>query len=220
MMNNKFNRIYLKLYDSFGRQHWWPARTKLEIIVGTVLTQNTSWKGVEKAIINLIKNRLLSLKSLSNVDVSKLANLIKPAGYFNLKAKRLKNIIEFFKQNYKGSLVNAKGIKTPELREQLLSINGVGPETADSILLYAFMRPIFVVDAYTKRIFSRLKILPSDSSYDFIQNLFMKNLKPNTYLFNEYHALIVKLGKDYCKKNNPRCNECPVRGENKGSCNY
>ena len=213
MKNKRLKVIYRKLYKSFGKQHWWPARTKLEVIIGAVLTQNTSWSNVERAIINLQKDNLLSFKNLCRVKKKKLALAIKPAGYFNIKAKRLKNVLEFFKNYYKGKLVNVDRVSTTILRQQLLGINGVGPETADSIILYAFNRPVFVVDAYTKRIFNRLDIISQDASYEEIQELFMKSLARQTKLFNEYHALIVKLGKDFCQKKKPRCSECPLLSE-------
>ncbi len=183
------------------------------MIIGAVLTQNTAWANVEKAVRNLKNNRFLSLGRLSKIKISTLAGLIRPAGYFNIKAKRLKNVIDFIQQRYKGNLRNMQKINTPELRKQLLGINGVGPETADSILLYAFDKPIFVIDAYTKRIFSRLNIVPDSYGYDELQSRFMNNLNVNVDLFNEYHALIVQLGKDYCKKSKPKCSECPIRDE-------
>lgn len=213
MRDEKIIRIYKKLYNFFGKQYWWPAKTKLEVIVGAMLTQNTAWPNVRKAIGNLKTHRLLSLEKLDRIKIDRLASLIKPAGYFNLKARRLKNLLGFIEEHYRGNLRNMQRIDTHRLRDQLLNVNGVGPETADSILLYAFEKPIFVVDAYTKRIFSRLKMIPSDSSYDEIQKLFMENLVLKECLFNEYHALIVKLGKDYCKKNKPKCDECPIKDE-------
>lgn len=213
MKNKKLTEIYKKLYNYFGKQHWWPAKTKLEVIIGAMLTQNTSWSNVEKAIANLRKNKLLSFKRLSKIEINKLATLIKPAGYFNIKAKRLKNLLKFIQTRYQGNLGNMGKIKTKELREDLLNVNGVGAETADSILLYAFDKPVFVIDAYTKRIFSRLKMMTLDSTYDKAQDLFMDNVSCSTRLFNEYHALIVRLGKDYCKKSKPRCSECPIRSE-------
>lgn len=213
MRDKKLIRIYKKLYNFFGKQNWWPARTKLEVIVGAMLTQNTAWPNVEKAISNLRGKGLLSLGKLGSLKIDELASLIRPAGYFNVKARRLKNLLEFMQKQFRGDLRNMQKIDTCQLRNQLLSVNGVGPETADSILLYAFNKPIFVVDAYTKRIFSRLKMVSLDSSYDEIQKLFMKDLSLNTPLFNEYHALIVRLVKDYCKKNKPKCDECPIKDE-------
>jgi endonuclease-3 related protein len=213
MTSKKLSRIYNKLYNFFGKQYWWPAHTKLEVIIGAMLTQNTSWSNVEKAITNLKKNDLLSFKKLYNAKTNRITKLIKPAGYFNIKARRLKNILEFMEKDYKGDMGKMRQKDTFELRKELLDVNGVGPETADSILLYALDKPIFVVDAYTKRIFYRLKILPQDVSYETAQKLFMDNLSKDKHLFNEYHALIVKLGKDYCKKNKPRCQECPIQDE-------
>ncbi|MDD5292465.1 MAG: hypothetical protein PHY46_04730 [Candidatus Omnitrophica bacterium] len=211
MTKVKLSRIYKRLYAAFGKQHWWPAETKLEVIVGAMLTQNTAWPNVEKAISNLKKANKLSFKKLSKASAGEIAALIKPAGYFNIKAKRLKNILRFIAKSYKGSLPLMQKADCYLLRKELLSVNGVGQETADSILLYAFGKPVFVIDAYTKRIFSRLKMLPQDVSYEDSQKLFMDNLAKDVRLFNEYHALIVKLGKDYCRKNNPHCQECPIR---------
>ncbi|MFC1709596.1 endonuclease III domain-containing protein [Candidatus Omnitrophota bacterium] len=213
MGNTRLFCIYKKLYSYFGKQNWWPAQTKLEVIIGAVLTQNTAWPNVEKAISNLKRHHSLSFKKLSNIKTSKLAGLIRPAGYFNIKSKRLKNVLGFMQKRYSGNLNRMQKVDTLELRKQLLDVNGVGLETADSILLYAFHKPIFVVDAYTKRIFSRLKIFSPNPSYGDIQKLFMDNLRLDAKLFNEYHALIVKLGKDYCKKNKPKCKECPIRDE-------
>lgn len=213
MTQNKLSRIYKKLYKAFGRQYWWPAKTKLEVIIGAMLTQNTSWSNVEKAISSLRGNNFLSFKKLYNAQHNEIAKLIKPAGYFNIKAKRLKNLLEFMQKNYKGNLNRMNQVKACKLREELLAVNGVGPETADSILLYALEMPVFVVDAYTRRIFSRLKMLPRQASYEDTQKLFTDNLSKNERLFNEYHALIVKLGKDYCRKNKPRCQECPIQNE-------
>jgi len=213
MIKKRLSRIYKKLYSSFGKQRWWPGDTKLEVIIGAVLTQNTAWPNVEKSISNLKKAGKISFKKLSKERMSGIARLIKPAGYFNIKAKRLKNVLRFIAESYNSSLSLMQKADGASLREELLGINGVGPETADSILLYAFGKPIFVIDSYTTRILSRLKILSQDVSYEDAQKLFMDNLPKDVRLFNEYHALIVKLGKDYCRKNNPRCQECPIRDE-------
>jgi endonuclease-3 related protein len=213
MTREKLDRIYKKLYRSLGRQYWWPAKTKLEVVVGAVLTQNTSWSNVERAISNLAKNNTLSFNKLYNLKIKKLARLIKPAGYFNIKARRLKNLLQFMNKNYQGSLRKMRREDTYKLREELLSVNGIGQETADSILLYALDKPIFVVDAYTKRIFSHLNIVAPDAPYEQIQKLFMDNLSADSGLFNEYHALLVRLGKDYCKKQRPLCQKCPIRDE-------
>jgi endonuclease-3 related protein len=201
--------IYDILLKRFGPQDWWPGDTPFEVIVGAILTQNTNWTNVEKAITNLINAKVLSPDKLHNLDIKKLAELIRPAGYFNIKAKRLKNFLDWFFENYSGQLKNLENIGTPELREQLLSVKGIGPETADSILLYALNRPVFVVDAYTARICSRHHLIDEDADYHRIQETFESNLPSDIQLFNEYHALLVHLGKDFCKPT-PKCEECPL----------
>jgi endonuclease-3 related protein len=204
------NAFYKTLYAYFGPQHWWPAESRFEVIIGAILTQNTSWSNVEKAIDNLKKNKLLKLPRLYKLPHKKLASLIRPAGYYNIKAKRLKEFLKFAYDSYRGNLKKMSSQGMYKLRKQLLSVNGIGPETADSILLYALDKPVFVVDAYTKRILSRHHIIKDDSSYEKVQNLFMQNLKNKVILFNEYHALLVRLGKDFCRKNKPRCQDCPL----------
>jgi len=179
--------------------------------VGAILTQNTNWANVEKAINNLEKNKLLSQGALFKLSHKRLASLIRPAGYYNIKAKRLKEFLAFLFKVYQGSLKKISKVDTLTLRRHLLSVNGIGPETADSILLYCLNRPVFVVDAYTKRILSRHSLLKEDSSYEEVQNLFMQNLKNDVKLFNEYHALLVKLGKDFCLKTKPKCDTCPLK---------
>jgi len=201
--------IYQRLLLEFGPQKWWPARTRFEVIVGAILTQNTNWSNVEKAIENLRADHLLNPSRLKDVSVSQLASLIKPAGYFNIKAKRLKNFIDFFYQEYNGQLKVMAQEEIGLLRRKLLAVNGIGPETADSILLYACDKPIFVVDAYTKRILSRHNLVKSDADYATIQNLFMESLKNESKMFNEYHALIVHVGKHFCKTK-PLCDRCPI----------
>lgn len=201
--------IYSKLYDRFGPQDWWPGDTAFEIIVGAILTQNTAWTNVEKAINNLKQNKLLSPKALSKVKTGKIAKLIKPSGYYNIKAKRLKNFLNFLNSAHNGDLKKFLNQETHHLRRVLLNINGIGPETADSILLYAADRPIFVVDAYTRRIFSRHQIIKEDIPYDQIQRFFMSNLPRSIKIYNEYHALIVRTGKEFCRKN-PKCAACPL----------
>ena len=210
-MARRLNLIYQKLYSLFGSQHWWPADTHFEVMVGAILTQNTNWQNAEKAITNLKKHKLLQPHKLYKLSHRRLASLIRPAGYYNIKAKRLKNFLKFFIKYYNGNVKKILRQATPSLRQQLLSVNGIGPETADSILLYALKRPIFVVDAYTKRILLRHHFTGEDAGYDKIQNLFMKNLKSGVKLFNEYHALLVKLGKEFCLKNKPKCDICPLK---------
>lgn len=209
---NAFKAIYKRLYKHYGPQHWWPGDTRLEIIVGAILTQNTSWANVGKAIKNLKDAELLSSPvKLLSLGARRLARLIRPAGYYNIKAERVRNFLKFLGENYGASLKKMSFEKTEELRRQLLQINGIGPETCDSILLYAFKRPVFVVDAYTKRIFSRHGIFGHDLDYDGIQRIFMSAFPSDEKLFNEYHALIVRLGKEFCKSR-PKCEGCPLHG--------
>jgi endonuclease-3 related protein len=210
-MNIKLDLIYKRLYRYFGPQHWWPAKTVFEVMVGAILTQNTSWNNVKKAIDNLKKKKFLEPSRLYRLSHKRLALFIKPAGYYNIKAKRLKEFLSFLFKSYKGNLRTMTREDTQELREKLLSVNGIGQETADSILLYALKKPVFVVDAYTKRILWRHRFIKEDSHYEEIQNLFMKNLKKDVRLFNEYHALLVKLGKDFCLKRKPKCDICPLK---------
>ncbi|MFH1857216.1 MAG: endonuclease III domain-containing protein [Candidatus Omnitrophota bacterium] len=203
--------IYDRLYKTFGPQHWWPGETKFEIMVGAILTQNTSWQNVEKAIGELRKRDMLSFDKLKKVPVKELASLIKSCGYYNVKAKRLKSFFDFLAE--KGGVDGVFKEDSFVLRGQLLRVNGIGPETADSILLYAGHMPFFVVDAYTKRILRAHKIIDEKAGYEEVQNLFMDNLKCDEKLFNEYHALIVRLGKEYCKTK-PKCDRCPLKGVN------
>jgi len=211
MKSNKeiLEEIYQKLYGCFGPQYWWPGETDFEVILGAILTQNTAWSNVEKAIKNLRKKGFLNPGSLKSVPLKKLANLIRPSGYYNQKAKKIKNFIEFLFTNYQGSLRRMFSGDFLILRSRLLEVNGIGPETADSILLYAGRKPIFVVDAYTRRILSRHSLVNPDASYAEIQNYFMDNLKNDTGLFNEYHALLVRLAKEACKAK-PNCSLCPL----------
>ena len=206
----KLLKIYDQLFDHFGTQHWWPGETQLEICVGAILTQNTAWTNVEKAISNLKKENCLELNRLKKIKIKKLASLIRPSGYFNIKAGRLKSFIDYFANHHKGNFDNLFKGKLDDIRDSLLSVKGIGPETADSMLLYAGGIPVFVVDAYTKRIFSRLKLTGKNTTYDEVQSFFMDNLPRKTNLYNEYHALIVMLGKHYCKPK-PVCAPCPLK---------
>ena len=202
--------IYRLLFDFFGPQHWWPGETPFEIAIGAVLTQNTSWTNVEKAIANIKAGECLDAFKLHDLDMAKLETLIRPAGYFRVKAKRLRNFTTWLCEEYGGDMANLEGIGTSRLREELLGISGVGPETADSILLYALGRPIFVVDTYTARVMARHGLIADDDiDYDHLQDLFMSNLEPDATLFNEFHALLVMAGKDYCKPR-PKCQDCPL----------
>ena len=208
--------IYKLLHKKFGPRDWWPGETKLEIIIGAILTQNTAWRNVEKAIQNLKKSDLLKIKKLSRVSEKRLSGLIKPSGYYNVKARRIKNFLDFLNTSYEGSINRMFREKTEKLRKKLLDVKGIGPETADSILLYAGEKPVFVVDAYTKRIFSRHRYIHDGADYSEVQELFIKSLPKDTALFNEYHALIVELGKNLCKSNKPLCNVCPIEGVKHG----
>jgi endonuclease-3 related protein len=201
--------MYDLMLNHFGQQHWWPAEDALEMMVGAVLTQNTSWSNVEKAITGLKKRSILNIKSLHGISVPELAEGIRPAGYFNIKAARLKNLIRFIFERYDGDISMLLMERTDVLREGLLSIRGVGPETADSILLYAVGRPIFVIDSYTHRILNRHGLSDDQASYHELQELFMDNLAEDTGLFNEFHALIVRIGKQYCRRK-PLCSSCPL----------
>ena len=201
--------VYERLFAAFGPQKWWPAQTRFEVIVGAILTQNTNWGNVERALINLKSNKSLSPQALKNISPRKLALLIRPAGYFNVKAKRLKNFISFLFNEYDGDLKEMKKEDCRLLRQKLLNVNGIGPETADSILLYAFDKPVFVIDAYTKRMLYRHNMIALDADYDVIQEMFMKFLGNDARMFNEYHALIVRLGKDFCKLK-PLCDQCAL----------
>jgi endonuclease-3 related protein len=198
-----FRDIYNELHSFYGPQNWWPADTRFEVIIGAILTQNASWDNVEKALDRL-RPHLEPIK-LYEMDTALLAQLIKPSGFFNVKAKRIKHFLEWFsKKNF--SCISLKATDIKELRNELLSINGIGKETADCILLYALDMPIFVIDAYTKRMFARLGLL-LPTEYDDIQNLFQNNLLNDVGIFNEYHALIVKHCKGYCRKK-PGCDKC------------
>jgi len=208
---NKLVKIYRRLYRTFGPQHWWPGDSPFEIAIGAILTQNTNWGNVEKAIENLKRVNALNVKNIQEMKAERLASLIKPAGYFNIKAKRLKAFMAFLMNEYHGSMEKMRREEMKTLRTKLLNVHGIGPETADSILLYALDKPAFVIDAYTKRALSRHNIIRYEDSYQSIQNLFHSRLKSKTKLYNEYHALFVRLGKTYCRKK-PICEECPLAG--------
>ncbi len=208
---SRLNAIYSKLYKAFGPQHWWPGETPFEMAVGAILTQNTNWGNVEKAIDNLKREGKLNAPAIHKITPERLASLIKPAGYFNVKAKRLKHLVDFLLKEYNGRMAEMKQEEMDEIRKKLLGVNGIGPETADSIILYALKKPSFVIDAYTKRVLSRHNIMNHDETYDSFQELFHSHLKRDVRLFNEYHALFVRLAKEYCRTK-PRCGECPLEG--------
>jgi endonuclease-3 related protein len=239
---------YLALFRSWGAQHWWPAASRFEMIVGAYLTQNTAWTNVEKALANLRDAGSLSFAGIRRVPLCELERLIRPAGYFRQKAKRLKVFVAYLDRRYGGSLTKFLARPTGELRQELLDLNGIGPETADSILLYAGNHPVFVVDAYTRRILARHEILPEKAPYEEIRELFEMALVPIAefiegtgkiedqplargfssaahqpsrvssakrtalaQVYNEMHGLIVGVGKNYCRKSQARCDECPLQ---------
>ncbi|NVM04189.1 MAG: endonuclease III domain-containing protein [Candidatus Helarchaeota archaeon] len=206
--------IYRKLYSSIGPRGWWPAESTFEIVIGAILAQNTSWKNVKKAVNNLKSKNLLSPETLFNTDTKVVAEMIKSSGYYNQKAEKIKNFLEYFKR-YDYSFERMTEQDLEELRGQLIKINGIGEETADSILLYALEKPVFVIDAYTKRIFSRLGFISEKIKYSELQRLFTSNLKKDTALFNEYHALIDYLAHFICRKK-PECQKCVLNDE----CSY
>ncbi len=202
--------IYHRLDDYFGPLNWWPAENRFEMIVGAVLTQNTNWKNVEKSIDSLKLLNLLNFDALLHMPVEQLADLIRSSGYYNLKARRLKNLLEMLAREYGGDLSLFFSEDTSTAREALLQVKGIGHETADSILLYAGGQAIFVVDAYTHRILSRHNLIPESCDYQTIHDLFMDNLDHDAAMFNQYHALLVRTAKQFCKKGTPLCAQCPL----------
>jgi len=235
---------YYTLFQVWGPQHWWPARTRFEVIVGAYLTQNTSWTNVERALRRLRSAGLLNVQAMRKVSLAKLESQIRSAGYFRQKARRLKKFVAFLDDHYGGSLARMFALPTAKLRQELLALNGVGPETADSILLYAGQHPVFVVDAYTRRLLGRHGILPENATYEVVRNLcegalgrvaapdslpplkigkqqFLVSHHPSpmsvakrspvAQTYNDMHGLIVQIGKHYCLKSRPRCEQCPLR---------
>jgi endonuclease-3 related protein len=208
-MVSQLPEIYRTLFARFGPQRWWPAQEPFEVIIGAILTQSTAWTNVEKAITSLKAAGMLSAKGIRQLPEAKLPALIRPSGYYNVKARKLKAFVEWFGERYGDSLDKMFSGDIPLLRRELLAVYGVGEETADSIILYAGNKPVFVIDAYTRRIIERLGLAPQSNSYAAYQSLFMSSLPPDAALYNEYHALLVKLGKDFCRKK-PLCEECPL----------
>ncbi|HKH99948.1 MAG TPA: hypothetical protein VJ999_12640 [Candidatus Sulfotelmatobacter sp.] len=244
---NEVRHYYRVLNRTWGAQHWWPADSRFEVVVGAYLTQNTAWTNVERALANLRSAELLNVEGIRRVAISRLEKLVRPSGYFRQKARRLKTFLAFLDTKYAGSLDQLFAQPTAKLREELLQLNGVGPETADSILLYAGNHPVFVVDAYTRRILARHEILPEQADYDEVRELFERALgrvarhqgqtaansaplesgfrgashppsamstAPRTTLvqvYNEMHGLIVRVGKHYCGKSQPKCDGCPLQ---------
>lgn len=206
----KLNTMYEKLLEHYGPQCWWPADTNFEVIAGAILTQSTAWENAHKAINNLKCRNCLSVKAICEINNEQLAYIIRPSGYFNSKAKKLKAVTSWLHKTCNGRIEELASINTASLRVQLLNIYGVGPETADSILLYALNRPVFVIDAYTRRIIDRQGLTPGwGTGYNDYQKLFIQNIEANTAIYNEFHALLVKLGKSACRKS-PWCLICPI----------
>ncbi|MDX8401408.1 MAG: endonuclease III domain-containing protein [Mariprofundaceae bacterium] len=207
-MKQRLMAVYDRLLAAWGAQHWWPAETPFEVMVGAILTQNTNWRNVERAIENLKQAGALDASAILGMDDARLRDLIRPSGFFNQKAERLKRFCAFYLRHG-----GERGIRRlPDPRGALLELKGIGPETADSMLLYALDMPVFVVDAYTRRIFHRLGLLPPNADYASTQALFMQHLPADAALFNEYHALLVALAKRHCRVR-PDCAGCPIRAQ-------
>jgi endonuclease-3 related protein len=204
-------QYYDALFQAHGEQHWWPGRTPFEVIVGAILVQNTNWVNAARAIANLRLAKLLTPGAMEKVPQTKLARLIRSSGYFRQKARKLKAFVKFLRNEHRGSLAVMFRTPTAILREQLLSVHGIGPETADSVLLYAGNHPVFVVDTYTRRILQRHGLATGKESYEEIRGLFEKSLPNVPQLFNEFHALIVRTGKNYCRTLSPLCSRCALR---------
>ncbi|MCG6929704.1 MAG: endonuclease III domain-containing protein [Desulfofustis sp.] len=208
----RLQEIFRLLDNRFGALHWWPAQTPFEVVVGAVLTQNTNWRNVERSISSLKQANLLSFEAMLAVPEIDLAACITSSGYYNVKARRLKNLLHMIEADYSGRLQSLFDEDTGSARRALLGVKGIGPETADSILLYAGGHPVFVVDAYTHRIMSRHGMVPETCDYQTIQDVFMDNLEPDADMFNQYHALLVRTAKEFCKKSKPLCDTCPLGG--------
>lgn len=206
--------IYTRLHAHFGPQHWWPGDTPFEVMVGAILTQHTSWRNVAQAIANLKARDLLRPHALAALPPAELAAWIRPAGYFNLKTKRLRSFLHYFLERYDGDVERMRAQSRDTVRAELLQIEGIGPETADSILLYALGKPVFVIDAYTHRILRRHALSPEETTYDELQSLFHDQVPADPAHYNEYHALLVAVGKEFCRKSHPQCGDCPLRGIN------
>jgi endonuclease-3 related protein len=205
--------IYRTLFKRYGPQHWWPGDGPFEVMTGAILTQNTNWKNVEQAIAGLKAKGLLDPRRMNVVTKERLANAIQPAGFFNQKTAYLKEYCRYYVSTYGAHVQRMRAVQTQRLRKELLGLKGIGPETADSILLYALGKPVFVIDAYTRRVFSRHGLFPEKARYDDWQRFFTGRLPRSARLYNEYHALIVRLAKEYCKTR-PLCNGCPLQSLN------
>jgi endonuclease-3 related protein len=208
-LGERLTDIYDRLFQAFGPQHWWPGDGAFEIAIGAILTQSTNWANVAKAIANLKQAGVLTPQALAAVSDERLAQLVRPSGYYHAKTRKVRAFMNLVGE-YDGDLDRLLALDMPALRPILLATHGIGPETADAIILYAAGQPIFVIDAYTRRIVSRLGLCPPAGRYEDLQTVFMANLPHDAALFNEYHALLVRLGKTICTKSEPRCGECPL----------
>jgi endonuclease-3 related protein len=208
-----FGRYYRRLLNHFGPQAWWPARSRFEVILGALLAPNTSWTNVERALGNLRRQGLLSPAKLERVPPRRLTRHLRPSGTFRQKSRAVRGFLDHLQRRYRGGLAQLLGRPTAELRAELLTLTGIGEETADSILLYAAGRPVFVIDAYTRRVFKRHGFAPGVATYASWQQLFHHHLPPDPALFNEYHALLVRVGKTYCHRHQPNCHACPLGRE-------
>jgi endonuclease-3 related protein len=202
--------LYRRLDRFYGDQHWWPGETPFEVAVGAILTQNTAWVNVERAIANLKAADALTPDALRRLPADRLAALIRPSGYYNVKARRLRSFLKFLWDEYGGDVAAMAATPVETLREKLLTVGGIGPETADSIVLYACGLPTFVVDAYTRRVLLRHGLADEDAGYDDLKELFEANLPADVPTYNQYHALFVRVGKERCRPREPRCDGCPL----------
>jgi endonuclease-3 related protein len=209
-MTATLDEVYNRLFSAFGPQHWWPGETPFEVMVGAVLVQNTAWRNVERAIVNLREAGAMAPEPLWRLPEAELAELIRPAGYFRIKARRLRNLLAYLFERHGGSLDAMFAVDTDTLRSELLSIHGIGPETADSILLYAAGRPTFVVDTYTARVLKRHAWIEPEADYHAIKEHFEGGLAADAARYNEFHALLVRVGHLHCRKT-PQCETCPLK---------
>jgi len=208
--SSRLLELYQQLFDHFGPQHWWPAETPLEVVLGAILTQNTNWSNVEKALANLQQAEALSIVRLAALPDEELQELIRPSGFFRQKAARIKRFVRYLEDHHQGGLERLLSQDMNRARNELLKLNGIGPETADAILLYAGGRPSFVIDAYTVRLLQRLGLLENNPGYETLRLAVMQALPVDAGLFNEFHALIVRTCKLYCRKRDPICRDCPL----------
>jgi len=211
-LGRELGELYQRLLGSFGHRNWWPGETPFEIMVGAVLTQNTAWLNVEKALANLKEAGVFTPAKMAALPREELAKLITPAGYYNVKAQRLGNFLALLAGKYRGRIPSLAKRPTQALREELLAVNGIGPETADCMLLYALERPVFVIDAYTFRVLSRHGLARAPYDYPVLQAMFMENLEQNVEFYNDFHAQLVHLGHHFCKRGKPLCDLCPANG--------